>query len=333
MLSGIAVFGAITMASGGAFEVASRVITAEVASSLSTGAGRLPSGPELDADQICAALWASSVSVPTSFVLELMRPDGSVCRVPGPPAVVATGEDRAVARAGAGGGVRDDATVDGQELRVRVNPLPGGYAVLVARSLRDTHEVLRELRCSLFLSSIVGAFAALGIGLVVARAGLRPIGRLASAVEDVVRTQDLEVQLEVTAGPRRDEVARLAERSPVRLDSCSTLPWNGSGVALVVDISLSSPSPGSSSACSTASGAGTTHEACRAAASEWPSRPTPLSRTAAVDKARRAAALWGGRRIVLPRVPSLAKRIRSAGPPRPSSAAGGRWSCTARRSR
>jgi two-component system sensor histidine kinase MprB len=210
MLSGIAVFVAITLAGGGAFAVAVRVITNEVDTSLSASADQLTSGKDVDATQICAALQASSVSVPTSFFLELLHPDGSVCRVPGRSAVVITGGDQAVARTGAGGGIRTGATVDGQDLRVRVSPLPGGYAVLTARSLGDTREVLRELRGTLFLLSIAGAFAALGLGLVVARAGLRPIGRLTSAVEDVTRTQDLGVQIKIPSGPRRDEVARLA---------------------------------------------------------------------------------------------------------------------------
>jgi two-component system, OmpR family, sensor histidine kinase MprB len=211
MLSGIAVFVAITLAGGATFAVAVRVITDEVDTSLSASAGRLVSGTKVDAEQICAALEGSSVSVPTSFFVELLHPDGSVCRVPGRAAVVTTGGDQAVARTGAGGEVRNGTTADGQDLRVRVSPIPGGYAIVAARSLGDTREVLRRLRGILFLLSIVGAFAALGLGLVVARAGLRPIGRLTGAVEEVARTQDLDVQIEVPAGPRRDEVARLAD--------------------------------------------------------------------------------------------------------------------------
>lgn len=215
MLSGVAVFEAITFAGGAAFAVASRVITDEVDASLTASTNQLPTGPAFDAAQICSAIKGSAVSVPTSFVLELLQPDGSVCRVPGRPAVVITGADRAVARTGAGTGVRQGSTVDGQELRVQVGPLPGGYAIVAARSLGATHEVLRRLRGILFLLSIVGAFAALGLGLglglVVARAGLRPLGRLTGAVGNVARTQDLDVQIEVPPGHRRDEVARLTD--------------------------------------------------------------------------------------------------------------------------
>ena len=210
MLSAIAVFVAITLSGGAGFGVAVRVITDEVDTSLIASVDQLTSGKDVDATQICAALQASSVSVPTSFFLELLGPDGSVCRVPGRPAVVITGGDQAVARTGTGGGIRAGATVDRQDLRVRVSPLPGGYAILAARSLGDTREVLGRLRGILFLLSIAGAFAALGLGLFVARAGLRPIGRLTGAVEDVTRTQDLDVQIKIPAGPRRDEVARLA---------------------------------------------------------------------------------------------------------------------------
>jgi len=210
MLSGVAVFVAITFAGGASFAVAARVITDDVDASL-TSSGQLPTGAAFDSTQICTAIKGSSISVPTSFVLELLQPDGAVCRVPGRPVVVTTDADRAVARTGVGAAVRQGSTVDGQELRVKVSPLPGGSALVAARSLGATHEVLRRLRGILFVLSIVGAFAALGLGLVVARAGLRPLGRLTGAVENVARTQDLDVQIEVPAGHRRDEVARLTD--------------------------------------------------------------------------------------------------------------------------
>jgi two-component system sensor histidine kinase MprB len=210
MLSGVAVFVAITFAGGAAFAVASRVIGDEVDASL-TSTGQLPTGSAFNSAQICAAIKGSSISVPTSFVLELLQPDGTVCRVPGRPAVVVTDVDRAVARTGVGAPVRQGSTADGQALRVKVSPLPGGSALVAARSLGATHEVLHRLRGILFLLSIAGAFAAIGLGLIVARAGLRPLGRLTGAVENVARTQDLDVQIEVPAGHRRDEVARLTD--------------------------------------------------------------------------------------------------------------------------
>jgi len=211
MLTGIAVFVAITVAGGATFAVASRVITDEVDASLTGSINQLPTGATLDPAEICATMKASSVSVPTSFLLELLQPDGTVCRVPGRPGVVVTAADRAVASTGAAAAVRQGSTVDGQQLRVKVSPLPGGYAIVAARGLDATHQVLRRLRGILFLLSIVGAFAALGLGLVVARAGLRPLGRLTGAVETVARTQDLDVQIEIPAGHRRDEVARLTD--------------------------------------------------------------------------------------------------------------------------
>jgi two-component system sensor histidine kinase MprB len=211
MLTGVAVFVAITFAGGATFGVAYRVVTDEVDASLTGSISQLPTGASFSAAQICAAIKRSSVSVPTSFVLELLQPDGSVCRVPGRPTVILTDADRAVARTGAGAGVRQGSTTDGQQLRVKVSPLPGGSAIVAARSLDATHEVLRRLRGILFLLSIVGAFAAVGLGLVVARAGLRPLGRLTGAVENVARTRDLDVQIELPAGHRRDEVARLTD--------------------------------------------------------------------------------------------------------------------------
>jgi two-component system, OmpR family, sensor histidine kinase MprB len=211
MLTGIAVFVAITFAGGATFAVASRVITDEVDASLTGSINQLPTGAKLNPADICATMRASSVSVPTSFLLELLQPDGSVCRVPGRPDVVITGADRAAARTGAAAAVREGSTANGQQLRVKISPLPGGYAIVAARSLDATQQVLRRLRGILFLLSIVGAFAALGLGLVVARAGLRPLGRLTGAVENVALTQDLDVQIKTPAGHRRDEVARLTD--------------------------------------------------------------------------------------------------------------------------
>jgi len=212
MLSGIAVFVAITLAGGAAFAVASHVVTDEVDASLSAGAGQVPTGAGFDPTKICTAIRGASVSLPPSYLFELLPPDGSACRLPGRAAVVIIEADRKVARAGAGrAGVRAGATEDGQQLRVLVSPLPGGYALVAARGLTSTQELLRRLRGTLFLLSIAGAFAALGLGLVVARAGLRPLARLTGAVEEVARTQDLDVQIEVPAGRRRDEVARLAD--------------------------------------------------------------------------------------------------------------------------
>ena len=210
MLSGVAVFVAITFVGGAAFAVASRVISDEVDASL-TSTGQLPTGATFSTTQICSAIKGSSISVPTSFVLELLQPDGTVCRVPGRPAIVITAADRAVARSGVGAAVRQGSTVDGQELRVKVSPLPDGSALVAARSLDATHAVLHRLRGMLFLLSIVGAFAAIGLGLVVARAGLRPLAGLTGAAEHVSRTQDLDVQIEIPAGHRHDEVTRLTD--------------------------------------------------------------------------------------------------------------------------
>jgi two-component system sensor histidine kinase MprB len=212
MLTGIAVFVAITFSGGATFAVASRVITDEVDASLTGSINQLPTGANLNPADICAAMRASSVSVPTSFFLELLPPDGSVCLVPGRDEVVITSADRAVASTGTAAPVRQGSTAGGQQLRVKVSPLPGGYAIVAARSL-DAYQVLYRLNGILFLLSIVGAFAALGLGLVVARAGLRPLGRLTGAVETVARTKDRDVQIEVPAGHRRDEVPGSPTRS------------------------------------------------------------------------------------------------------------------------
>jgi two-component system, OmpR family, sensor histidine kinase MprB len=209
MLSGT-VFVAITLSGVAAFAFASHVITSEVDASLSAGLAELPMSTAADPTQICAGLEGSRVSISTAFQFELLKPDGSVCREPGRSALVITDVDRAVARTGTGGGLRTGVTTDGEELRVRVSPLPGGYAMVAARGLGATHEVISQLRGILFMMSISGALAAVGFGLIVGRAGVRPIVRLTGAVENIARTQDLNIQIEVPPATQLGEVTRLA---------------------------------------------------------------------------------------------------------------------------
>lgn len=81
------------------------------------------------------------------------------------------------------------------------------YALVLARSLAETNEALDRLRVLLLLAGGLGVLLAVGGGLLVARAGLRPVDRLTAAAEHVARTEELDAPIAVRGD---DEVARLA---------------------------------------------------------------------------------------------------------------------------
>jgi two-component system sensor histidine kinase MprB len=93
---------------------------------------------------------------------------------------------------------------NGQNLRVVAVPA-GGLALVVAQSTSSIDHTLRVLTLVLGLVGLVGVAVAGGAGLVIARAGLRPVERLTSAAEEIARTEQL-VPIPVRGS---DELARL----------------------------------------------------------------------------------------------------------------------------
>lgn len=148
---------------------------------------------------------------------ELVGADGAAMQVPLPGqrlsqladpkgyAEVATGARPQV--------LRDGTLVDGTHVRVIattgfVDESTGArYALVLARSLSETDTTLSRLALLLLGFGGLGVLAAAGGGLLVARAGLRPVDRLTAAAEHVARTEDLDVPIAVRGD---DEVARLA---------------------------------------------------------------------------------------------------------------------------
>jgi two-component system, OmpR family, sensor histidine kinase MprB len=82
------------------------------------------------------------------------------------------------------------ATQDGQTMRVVAVPA-GGFALVLAQSTESTDHTLRELTLVLLLVGGVGVVLAAMIGLVIARAGLRPVDELTAAAEHIARTEQL----------------------------------------------------------------------------------------------------------------------------------------------
>ncbi len=98
------------------------------------------------------------------------------------------------------------AAIDGTPYRVLTAHVPGG-AAQIARSIKETNNVLSTLDLRLLLIALIGTAVAAMLAWIIARSIVRPIERLTKATERVAQTQDLESTIEVH---RHDELGRLA---------------------------------------------------------------------------------------------------------------------------
>ncbi|MFJ9907009.1 sensor histidine kinase [Streptomyces sp. NPDC101152] len=149
--------------------------------------------------------------------------DGTSCLLPNSVGIVKTteGDKNVVKHADRNRGLYHNSTDgDGNAVRVLTLPLPlvvtdtktgvsSNTALVVAVSLRSTENTLKDLALILLLVSGIGVLGAGAAGLVVARAGLRPVDKLTEAVEHVARTEDLGIRIPV-ADDSEDEIARLS---------------------------------------------------------------------------------------------------------------------------
>ena len=101
----------------------------------------------------------------------------------------------------------EDVTVNGTPLRVYTSNWSRGVALQVARPLSETDAVVSDMGIALLVTAVAGVLVAAGLGFVVARAALRPVRRLTTAVEDVAETRDLTRRIDAKGN---DEVSRLA---------------------------------------------------------------------------------------------------------------------------
>jgi two-component system sensor histidine kinase MprB len=135
--------------------------------------------------------------------IAILNPDGSIfARSHVPPPVSAA--ERAVAIGMAGPSVRGD-QVGGADVRVAVIGLPRGGALVISAPVSPIRETLRTLAFLFVGIGAAGIALAAVVGLLVARAGLRPVERLTEAAEYIARTEDL-TPIPVTGD---DELARL----------------------------------------------------------------------------------------------------------------------------
>ncbi|MGI5288821.1 sensor histidine kinase [Nonomuraea polychroma] len=123
------------------------------------------------------------------------------------PALVVTDLDRAVAMGKPWQHCGNGVTEDGTEMRIRTENVGPGIAVMDAVPLGDLRDTLQMVALTLGGVAALGILAAATAGLLIARAALRPVGRLSRAVEHIARTEDLDTRIPVKGN---DEIARLS---------------------------------------------------------------------------------------------------------------------------
>ncbi|MFC7218678.1 sensor histidine kinase [Streptomyces polyrhachis] len=168
-----------------------------------------------DGPKSAPVVWGNTTS-------QLVLADGTTCLTGGRRTIAATDADLAVAQA-AGQGVPGQHvihTVDSAGgpwrvytrglaggVSVGAQPAPQGTALSVARPLSEVTDPLTTLAWVLAGVAGAGVLGAGAAGLWIARAGLRPVDRLTTAVEHIARTEDLGVRIPVAGD---DEIARLS---------------------------------------------------------------------------------------------------------------------------
>lgn len=169
---------------------------------------RVDSPAAMSLETLCQAGQGLSSALQRGFgSVQLVRADGSSCTIAQAPPLPVTAADIAAASGGTATPIRDATTSTGVHVRAVTFPVSDGYAVTVWRDLTEMDNTLSTLSLALLLAGGLGVLGALSAGLIVSRAGLRPLNNLTDAAEHVAATQNLNVPIAVNGD---DEVARLA---------------------------------------------------------------------------------------------------------------------------
>lgn len=107
-------------------------------------------------------------------------------------------------------GIWRDGVTTGTGAKVRIEVVPdtnGSGVFLKSQPFQPIDDSLNSLAWLLIIVSLIGIAGAATAGLLIARAALRPVDVLTSAVEHVARTEDLSVRMPVSGD---DEIARLS---------------------------------------------------------------------------------------------------------------------------
>jgi two-component system sensor histidine kinase MprB len=152
---------------------------------------------------------APDIGGPGGYI-QIVRSDGKKYRPPQEQVALPAGtREIRIAKTGGGTYFRD-VNVGGTDLRILTVPYAApGFAIQVARSLREVNHVLGRLAIFLLLIDAGGIAIAAALGLIVSRAALAPVRRLSAATEKVTATGDLSERID-TGG--HDELSNLAGR-------------------------------------------------------------------------------------------------------------------------
>lgn len=147
--------------------------------------------------------------ITTNTWAQVVNVEGPACWIQGPTTIPVNAQDRAVAARQAASVIHTVTAPGGRKLRVytiqaEINLQP--VAISVARPLSDVTDPLTRLAWVLLAVAGIGVVGAASAGLVIARAGLRPVDTLTQTVEHIARTEDLSVRIPVEG---QDEIARL----------------------------------------------------------------------------------------------------------------------------
>ncbi|WP_406280661.1 sensor histidine kinase [Embleya sp. NBC_00896] len=178
--------------------------------SLATTAGPLPGQRGSFITEIC------NRPAPPEFqrgllTYQVIKADGSSCTQPGskadPVSPVPVAKVDTEVAAGQFDRVFHDATTeDGKRVRVYTRHAGPDTAVSISRPLTEIEDSLDSLAVRLTIVCAIGILGAATVGLLVARAALKPVDRLTDAAEHVARTEDLDTMIAVAG---KDEIARL----------------------------------------------------------------------------------------------------------------------------
>jgi two-component system sensor histidine kinase MprB len=150
------------------------------------------------------AAFRSVLSAPGELV-QTVSADGQTVRPPYQVTVLPSGP-RERALAAHRGSVTETIEVGGRRMRLVTSHIAPGEALQIARPLGDDDSTLRRLGYGFAIGAVCALALAILLGGWIARTALSPIRRLTRAAEEVARTRDLSVRLDVEGD---DEVARL----------------------------------------------------------------------------------------------------------------------------
>ena len=176
---------------------------------LVTTAAALARGPVVEDLRTIGNLTGRSVRS-DDLAIAVRRADGSTFFVPDESDRLVLGpEELAIAWLGRGFSARSAVSEAGVEYRIAAVPLNevGAYALVIARPLEPTNNILSSLWVVLIIFGVSGVILAAIAGITVARSSLRPVRQLSAAVEQITATTELApIEIDATG-----DIARLAE--------------------------------------------------------------------------------------------------------------------------